>query len=63
MSEHGTLIDYSTGEKLGPATAEQAATVGEGDTGTFRVDRDGNPIPEGLDESVYGPTKVVYVEQ
>lgn len=65
MSEYGTLMDYTTGQPIGPATAEQAAAQGRrvDEPGAFRVDRDGQPCADNADEAVFGPTRVVYVQQ
>ncbi len=60
---YGTLVDYVTGEPIGPATREQFhASDAAGETGAFEVDRDGNPVPADADEAVFGPTRTVYVQ-
>jgi hypothetical protein len=64
MSEYGTLIDYTTGEPIGPATeAQHRASRAAGDTGAFTIDRDGEPVASDADEAVFGPTRTVYVQE
>ena len=65
MSEYGTLMDLATGERIGPATAEQAAWAsehGHRDTGGFAVDEDGNPRHDDADPAVFGKLRSVYIE-
>lgn len=62
-SGHGTLYDATTGEHLGPATAEQRAASDEaGPSGVITVDRDLEPCDASADQQVYGPLRTVYVQ-
>ncbi|MGE5827598.1 MAG: hypothetical protein ACM30G_04440, partial [Micromonosporaceae bacterium] len=65
MSEYGTLMDLASGEKIGPATAEQATWAsehGHPDSGGFAVDAEGTPRPADADPAVYGELRTVYIE-
>lgn len=44
----GALVDYTTGERIGPATADQrAASLAAGDAGVILVDSDGAVVEVG----------------
>src|SRR5262245_3116543 len=60
----GTLVDYRTGEPIGPATqAQRDASRAAGDVGAFTIDRDGDPCPDSADAAVFGPLRSVFVQE
>ncbi len=61
---YGTLVDYRTGEAIGPATREQAqASATASDSGVFLVDVAGTPRPQNSDPAVFGELRTVYVQE
>lgn len=65
-AEYGTLVDLATGERIGPATAEQATWAdehGHRDSGGFMIDTEGTPRHADADPGVYGELRTVYIEE